>query len=155
MKNVIIYTDGACLGNPGKGGWGAILRYGDQEKELSGSASQTTNNRMELMGVIAALECLNEPCLVELFSDSRYVVDGIAKGWAKEWRARGWVKSDKKPAKNPELWDRLLKLLDRHQVIFHWVKGHADNPYNNRCDILAKEAIAKLTKKHGTSKKWL
>ena len=117
MKNVTIYTDGACSGNPGPGGWGAILQYGTAKKELSGSEPSTTNNRMD--------------------SDSKYVVDGITKGWAKGWRARGWVKSDKKPAKNPELWGRLLDLLDRHEVRFHWVKGHADNPYNNRCDELA------------------
>ena len=137
MKNVTIYTDGACSGNPGPGGWGAILQYGAATRELSGSEPSTTNNRMELLGVITALEMLKEPCSVDLYSDSRYVVDGITKGWAKGWRARGWVKSDQKPAKNPELWGRLLDLLDRHEVRFHWVKGHADNPYNNRCDELA------------------
>ena len=137
MKTVTIYTDGACSGNPGPGGWGAILQYGKAEKELSGSEPSTTNNRMELLGVITALETLKEPCSVDLYSDSKYVVDGITKGWAKGWRARGWVKSDKKPAKNPELWGRLLDLLDKHEVRFHWVKGHADNPYNNRCDELA------------------
>lgn len=137
MKTVTIYTDGACSGNPGPGGWGAILQYGKAEKELSGSEPSTTNNRMELLGVITALETLKEPCLVDLYSDSKYVVDGITKGWAKGWRARGWVKSDKKPVKNPELWGRLLDLLDKHEVRFHWVKGHADNPYNNRCDELA------------------
>ena len=137
MKTVTIYTDGACSGNPGPGGWGAILQYGKAEKELSGSEPSTTNNRMERLGVITALETLKEPCSVDLYSDSKYVVDGITKGWAKGWRARGWVKSDKKPAKNPELWGRLLDLLDKHEVRFHWVKGHADNPYNNRCDELA------------------
>lgn len=137
MKNVTIYTDGACSGNPGPGGWGAILRYGAHEKEMSGSEPSTTNNRMELLGVIAALEALHEPCAVDLYSDSKYVVDGITKGWAKSWRAKGWIKSDKKPTKNPELWGRLLDLLERHEVRFHWVKGHADNPYNNRCDELA------------------
>ena len=126
MKTVTIYTDGACSGNPGPGGWGAILQYGKAEKELSGSEPSTTNNRMELLGVITALETLKEPCSVDLYSDSKYVVDGITKGWAKGWRARGWVKSDKKPAKNPELWGRLLDLLDKHEVRFHWVKGHAD-----------------------------
>mgnify|MGYP000542022682 CR=1 FL=1 len=135
MKKVELYTDGACKGNPGPGGWGAILQYGKAEKELSGSEPSTTNNRMELLGVITALETLKEPCSVDLYSDSKYVVDGITKGWAKGWRARGWVKSDKKPAKNPELWGRLLDLLDKHEVRFHWVKGHADNPYNNRCDV--------------------
>ena len=137
MKNVTIYTDGACSGNPGPGGWGAILRYGAHEKELSGSEPSTTNNRMELLGVITALEALSEPCSVDLYSDSKYVVDGITKGWAKSWRAKGWIKGDKKSAKNPELWGRLLDLLEKHEVRFHWVKGHADNPYNNRCDELA------------------
>ncbi len=137
MKQVTIYTDGACSGNPGPGGWGAILRYGEHEKELSGGDPMTTNNKMELTGVIVALEALREPCKVDLYSDSKYVVDGITKGWAKGWRARGWKKADKTPAKNPELWGRLLDLLDRHEVVFHWVKGHAENPYNNRCDELA------------------
>ena len=137
MKRVEIYTDGACKGNPGPGGYGAILVYGGQERVLSGGEPSTTNNRMELLGVITALEALTEPCAVDLYSDSKYVVDGITKGWAKSWRAKGWVKSDKKPVKNPELWGRLLDLLDKHEVKFHWVKGHADNPYNNRCDELA------------------
>ena len=137
MKQVTIYTDGACSGNPGPGGWGAILRYGAWEKELSGGENNTTNNRMELLAAISALEALTEPCRVALYSDSRYLVDGIDKGWAVSWQKRGWVKADKKPAKNPELWERLLKLLDVHQVTLHWVKGHADNPFNNRCDQLA------------------
>ena len=137
MKEVVIYTDGACSGNPGPGGWGAILRYGQWEKELSGGEASTTNNRMELLAAISALEALTEPCRVQLYSDSRYLVDGIEKGWAEAWRRRGWVKADKKPAKNPELWGRLLTLLERHQVTLHWVRGHADNPFNNRCDQLA------------------
>ncbi len=137
MKNVTIYTDGACSGNPGPGGWGAILKYGVHEKELSGSEPSTTNNRMELIGVISALEALKEPCAVDLYSDSKYVVDGITKKWAKKWRANNWIKGDKTPAKNPELWGRLLDLLEKHEVVFHWVKGHANNPYNNRCDELA------------------
>ncbi len=137
MKNVTIYTDGACSGNPGPGGWGAILKYGEHEKELSGSEPSTTNNRMELMGVISALEALKEPCAVDLYSDSKYVVDGITKNWAKKWRSNNWIKSDKTPAKNPELWGRLLDLLEKHKVVFHWVKGHANNPYNNRCDEMA------------------
>ncbi len=137
MKNVTIYTDGACSGNPGPGGWGAILKYGAHEKELSGSEPSTTNNRMELMGVISALEALKEPCAVDLYSDSKYVVDGITKNWAKKWRANNWIKGDKTPAKNPELWGRLLGLLEKHEVVFHWVKGHANNPYNNRCDEMA------------------
>lgn len=137
MKEVTIYTDGACSGNPGPGGWGAILRYGSFKKELSGGEARTTNNRMELTGAIAALGALKEPCAVELYSDSKYVIDGLGKGWAKGWKARGWVKADKKPALNPDLWDRLLTLCDYHKVTLHWVKGHADNEYNNRCDELA------------------
>ena len=137
MKTVTIYTDGACSGNPGPGGWGAILRYKDVEREMSGGEAMTTNNRMELRGVISALEALKEPCVVELWSDSKYVIDGLEKGWAASWRKRGWIKSDKKPALNPDLWERLLDLTARHQMRYHWVKGHAENPYNNRCDALA------------------
>lgn len=137
MKTVTLYTDGACSGNPGPGGWGAILQYGKFEKELSGGEEHTTNNRMELTGVITALEALGEPCVVELYSDSKYVIDGLEKGWAKSWRAKGWVKADKKPALNPDLWERLLELCAKHQVNLHWVKGHADNEFNNRCDQLA------------------
>ena len=137
MKTVEIYTDGACSGNPGPGGWGAILRYNGVEKELSGGEAQTTNNRMELTGVIAALRALKEPCRVELYSDSKYVIDALQKGWALSWRKKGWVKSDKKPALNPDLWGELLELASRHEMKYHWVKGHADNAYNNRCDALA------------------
>ena len=139
MKTVTLYTDGACSGNPGPGGWGAILEYGGAEKELSGGEDSTTNNRMELTAVIRGLEALKEPCIVELYSDSKYVIDALQKGWAKGWRARGWIKSDKKPALNPDLWQRLLELTQMHQVHCHWVKGHADNPKNNRCDQLAVE----------------
>ena len=137
MKTVTLYTDGACSGNPGPGGWGAILMYGPHKKELSGGEPSTTNNRMELTAVIRGLEALNEPCAVELYSDSKYVIDALEKGWAKGWKARGWVKGDKKPALNPDLWEQLLALCDRHRVSLHWVKGHAANPYNNRCDELA------------------
>ena len=137
MKTVTIYTDGACSGNPGPGGWGAILRYKDTEKELSGGAADTTNNRMELTAVIEALALLKEPCVVELYSDSKYVIDGLSKGWAKGWQKRGWIKSDKKPALNPDLWERLLALTDRHEMHYHWVKGHAENEKNNRCDQMA------------------
>ena len=137
MKKVTIYTDGACSGNPGPGGWGAILSYNGVEKELSGGEAQTTNNRMELTAVITALAALKEPCIVELYSDSKYVVDALEKGWAIGWQKRGWVKSDKKPALNPDLWERLLALTQVHQVICHWVKGHSDNPKNNRCDEMA------------------
>ena len=132
MKTITIYTDGACSGNPGPGGWGAILRYRDTEKELSGGAAETTNNRMELTAVIEALRLLREPCIVELYSDSKYVIDALSKGWA-----RGWVKSDKKPALNPDLWEQLLALTEVHQVRCHWVKGHAENEHNNRCDQMA------------------
>ena len=137
MKTVTIYTDGACSGNPGPGGWGAILCYGPHQKEISGGEKSTTNNRMELTAVIRALELLKEPCAVELYSDSKYVIDALEKGWARSWRAKGWVKSDKKPALNPDLWGRLLALCEYHTVRTHWVKGHAENPYNNRCDELA------------------
>lgn len=137
MKTVTIYTDGACSGNPGPGGWGAVLLYGAHRRELSGGEDHTTNNRMELTAVIAALEMLKEPCIVELWSDSKYVIDGLEKGWAKGWQKRGWVKSDKKPALNPDLWERLLALADTHTLHYHWVKGHADTEENNRCDQLA------------------
>ncbi len=137
MKQVTIYTDGACSGNPGPGGWGAILEWNGVEKELSGGETQTTNNRMELTGVIRALSALKEPCEVDLYTDSKYVLDALTKGWAKSWRARGWVKADKKPALNPDLWQTLLELTERHTMHYHWVKGHADNPKNNRCDQMA------------------
>ena len=136
-KRVIIYTDGACSGNPGPGGWAAILKYKDQEKIISGREQQTTNNRMELTAAISALECLKESCIVELYSDSKYLVDGMSKGWAEFWKRNGWIKSDKKPALNPDLWDKLLYQKERHEISFTWVKGHEKNAYNNRCDALA------------------
>ena len=137
MKQVTIYTDGACSGNPGPGGWGAILLYGKHKKEISGGEASTTNNRMELTAVIRALSLLKEPCGVDLYSDSKYVVDALEKGWARSWKERGWVKSDKKPALNPDLWEELLALTEVHKVTCHWVKGHAENPFNNRCDQMA------------------
>ena len=137
MKKVMIFTDGACSGNPGPGGWGAILRYRDTEREISGGARETTNNRMELTGVIEALRLLKEPCDVTLCSDSKYVCDAIRLGWAKGWKQKGWVKPDKKPALNPDLWEELLTLLDRHSINVVWVKGHAGHPENERCDRLA------------------
>ena len=137
MKRVEIYTDGACSGNPGPGGWGAILRYGGREKEISGGEAATTNNRMELTAVIEALGALKESCEIELYSDSKYVMDAIEKGWALSWRSKGWIKSDKKPALNIDLWEQLLTLLEGHEVHCHWVRGHADNELNNRCDRLA------------------
>ena len=144
MKTVTIYTDGACSGNPGPGGWGAILEYMGHEKELSGGEKNTTNNRMELTAVIKALQALKEPCTVELYSDSKYVLDALQKGWAVGWRKRGWIKSDKKPALNPDLWTILLDLVEMHDVRYHWVKGHASNPKNNRCDELAVSEWKKL-----------
>ena len=137
MKHVDIYTDGACRGNPGRGGWGAILVYDGHEKELSGGEPHTTNNRMELMAAIAALKALKGPCDVTLTSDSRYLVDGIEKGWAVGWRARGWKKADKSPVLNPDLWGELLDLFERHTVKLVWVRGHVGHPYNERCDALA------------------
>ena len=137
MKTVTIYTDGACSGNPGPGGWGAILEWNGMEKELSGGAADTTNNRMELSGVIFALSALKEPCAVDLYTDSKYVFDAVDKGWVYTWRKNGWRKADKKPALNVDLWERLLPLLGKHSVTWHWVKGHAENEKNNRCDALA------------------
>ena len=137
MKQVSIYTDGACSGNPGPGGWGAILEWNGREKELSGGERETTNNRMELSGVIFALSALKEPCAVDLYTDSKYVFDAVDKGWVYTWRKNGWRKADKKPAQNVDLWERLLPLLETHRVTWHWVKGHAENEKNNRCDALA------------------
>ena len=137
MKIVTIYTDGACSGNPGPGGWGAILEFNGIEKELSGGEAQTTNNRMELTGVISALKALKEPCQVELYTDSKYVCDAVVQRWVYSWKAKGWIKSDKKPALNVDLWEQLLPLLEYHNVTWHWVKGHASNEKNNRCDKLA------------------
>ena len=137
IRDVNLYTDGACKGNPGPGGWGAILVAGGREKELSGGEANTTNNRMELLGAIAGFEALRYPCRVVFTSDSRYVVDGLEKGWAASWRKRGWKKSDGKAALNPDLWERLLKAVAPHEVTYVWVKGHAGHPYNERCDALA------------------
>lgn len=143
MKKITLYTDGACSGNPGPGGYGTVLMYNGHKKEISGGEKNTTNNRMELMAAIAGLEALTETCEVTLYSDSKYLVDGITKGWAAGWRSRGWIKADKKPALNTDLWERLLNLLAIHQVTLHWVKGHAENEYNNRCDQLAVAEAAK------------
>ena len=137
MKHVTIYTDGACSGNPGPGGWGAILEYNGRRKELSGGEKSTTNNRMELMGVISALSALTEPCAVALYTDSQYIVNAMTKGWAVKWQKNGWMRNKKDPALNPDLWQQVLDLCRKHEVAFHWVKGHADNPNNNRCDQLA------------------
>lgn len=137
MRHVDIYTDGACRGNPGAGGWGAVLVCDGREKELSGGEAVTTNNRMELLAAISALSALKFPCEVTLTSDSKYLVDAIEKGWAVSWREKGWKRADKSPALNPDLWERLLELLEIHDVTFVWVKGHAGHPYNERCDVLA------------------
>ena len=145
MKTVTVYTDGACSGNPGPGGWAAILIYGQAERELSGGEPSTTNNRMEMTAIISALSALKEPCIVELHSDSRYVLDAIEKGWAVRWKNNSWMRNKKEPALNPDLWETLLNLLEVHDVRCHWVKGHADNPYNNRCDALAVEQSRTFT----------
>ena len=137
MKKLDIYTDGACSGNPGKGGWGAVLVYKGAEKEISGAEKQTTNNRMELTAVIKALQLLKEPCEVNLTTDSKYVCDAVNKGWVYGWKKKGWIKSDKKPALNVDLWEELLEQLKIHDVTFNWVKGHNGHPYNERCDKLA------------------
>lgn len=146
MKNVEIFTDGACSGNPGPGGWGAILRYNGHEKELSGGEKNTTNNRMELTAVIKALGSLKEPCRVTLTTDSKYVSDAVNQGWVLSWQKNGWRKGDKKPALNPDLWQKLLELLEIHEVNIVWVKGHAGHPENERCDALAVEYYKQLQK---------
>jgi ribonuclease HI len=143
IKEVEIYTDGACSGNPGPGGYGTILKYGPYEKELSGAYDNTTNNRMELMAVIKGLESLKKPCKVTIYSDSKYIVDAMTRGWVNRWRSRGWMRNDKERAKNVDLWEKILQLAGKHDVRWVWVKGHADNEYNNRCDRLAVEAISK------------
>ena len=139
-KHIIINTDGACIGNPGPGGYGVVLIYGDHRRELSGGYRRTTNNRMELMGPIKGLETLNQSCRVTLYSDSQYVVEGIDKGWAKRWRGNGWMRNKREQAVNPDLWAELLDLCDKHEVEFRWVRGHAGDPENERCDQLAVQA---------------
>lgn len=143
MKTVEIFTDGACSGNPGPGGWGAVLRYNGHEKEMSGGEAHTTNNRMELSAVLFALGALKEECNVILTSDSKYVVDSIEKGWVYGWKKKGWKKADGKPALNVDLWEQLLPLLSRHKVTFNWIKGHAGHPENERCDRMAVAESAK------------
>lgn len=139
-STVLAFSDGAALGNPGQGGYGVVLRYGEATKELSGGYRYTTNNRMELLGAIVALEALKRRCRVVLATDSRYVVDGISEGWAKKWRANGWKRGKRGKALNPDLWTRLLDAISRHDVTFIWVRGHAGHPENERCDQLANEA---------------
>lgn len=146
MKEVTVYTDGACCGNPGPGGWGVILDYKGKRKELSGGEAQTTNNRMELTAVIEALGALKEPCTVTVITDSRYVSDGITLGWAAGWKKNNWRKKDRKPALNPDLWDTLLNLCEKHKVVFSWIKGHAGHPENERCDEMAVAQSLKFQK---------
>ena len=137
MKKISIYTDGACKGNPGPGGWGAILCYNGKEKELSGFEAETTNNRMEITAVIKALEALKESCEVNLYTDSQYVCNAIDKGWAKKWQKNNWMRNKKESVKNPDLWKELYALCEKHKVTYNWVKGHAGHPENERCDTLA------------------
>ena len=144
MKYIELFTDGACSGNPGPGGWGVVLRYQGHEKELCGGEKNTTNNRMELTAAIMGLSALKEPCKVRLVTDSKYVADGITKGWAESWQKNNWRKADKKPALNPDLWEKLLELIKTHDVTIEWVKGHAGHPENERCDRLAVEFYKQL-----------
>ena len=141
MKKVTIYTDGACSGNPGPGGWGAVLMYNGVEKEMSGAEKDTTNNRMELFAAISALRALKEPCEVELYSDSQYLCNAINEGWLFDWKQKNWRNANKKDVKNVDLWEELITLMGLHRITFIKVKGHADNAYNNRCDKLATSAI--------------
>lgn len=141
MKKVTLYTDGACSGNPGAGGWGAVLLYGEHRAELSGGDAETTNNRMELTAVIEGLKKLKYPCEVEIYSDSAYIVNAFLQGWVVAWEKSGWKKADRKPVLNDDLWRELLALTRMHQVVFHKVKGHADDELNNRCDALARAAV--------------
>ncbi|MBQ9919560.1 MAG: ribonuclease HI [Clostridia bacterium] len=145
-KQVELFTDGACSGNPGPGGWGAILRFGSHEKEISGGEKNTTNNRMELTAVIEGLLALKEPCNVTLTTDSKYVADGLSEGWAANWKKNGWRKADKKPALNPDLWDELLRLAEIHTLTINWIKGHAGHSENERCDALAVAESLKFQK---------
>ena len=146
-KEVQIFSDGACSGNPGPGGWGAILRYKDVEKELSGGETETTNNRMELMGVIAALESLEEPCQVKVFTDSQYIAKAFTENWLANWQKNGWKTAGKKPVKNRELWERLLEQATKHGLEWQWIRGHAGHPENERCDQLAVAARDRFAKK--------
>lgn len=149
MKQIEIFTDGACSGNPGPGGWGAILRYQNIERAISGGEASTTNNRMELTAVLRAFSLLKEPCEVTLCSDSKYVMDGLSKGWAKSWKRNGWRKGDKKPALNPDLWDALLTVTAPHVIHYQWIRGHAGHPENERCDAMA---VAESQKFRGAAK---
>jgi ribonuclease HI len=145
MKEIIVYTDGACSGNPGPGGWGSILRFGTTEKELFGGEPETTNNRMELMAAIQALSALKEACVVQLYTDSVYVKDGLSK-WIHGWKRNGWRTAEKKPVKNADLWQNLDELRTIHRVTLHWIKGHAGHPENERADVLARKGMAPFKK---------
>lgn len=145
-KEVQIYTDGACSGNPGPGGWAAILLYANAKKEIYGAEKETTNNRMELMAAIKGLNALKHPCMVELFTDSAYLHNAFSKGWLECWQQRNWLKADKKPVMNQDLWQELLRLSSIHEITWRKVKGHSDNKYNNECDELARNAITELVK---------
>lgn len=144
MKQVTIYTDGACSGNPGPGGWGCVLMYGQHKKEMSGGEPQTTNNRMEIQAALSALSVLKEPCAVDIYTDSAYLCNAVEKKWLVNWQRNGWKTASKSPVENQDLWKALLVLMNQHEVTFHKVKGHADNEYNNRCDALARGAIKAL-----------
>lgn len=143
LKKVELYTDGACSGNPGPGGWGVILKYKGAEREMSGGEAETTNNRMEITAVIEGLRALKEPCSVDVYSDSKYVVDAVNLGWVFKWQANGWMRNKKEKALNPELWRELLSLLEIHDVTFHWVRGHNGHPENERCDALAVAEVSR------------
>lgn len=143
FPDVEMYTDGACSGNPGSGGYGIVLKYKDNIKEISGGYRQTTNNRMELIAVIIGLEALKKPCKVKIYSDSKYIIDALNKGWIRKWKENGWLRARNKPTKNADLWVKILNLAEKHIITWVWVKGHDENIYNNRCDKLAKEAIRK------------
>ena len=151
MKEVYIYTDGSCRSNPGPGGWGAVLVYGRHERAMSGGESGTTNNRMELTAAIMALRALKEPCVVHLCSDSKYLIDGLEKGWARSWRDHGWKKPDRSTALNTDLWEELLCLEDVHRIDYEWIKGHSGHPYNERCDAMAQEEADRIKEREATA----
>jgi len=148
MKQVEIFTDGACKGNPGPGGWGVLLRLGEHEKELSGGEAETTNNRMELTAAIRGLSALTEPCRVELYSDSKYVLDGMTR-WVEGWKKRGWINASKKPVRNADLWHELIEVAARHEVTWHWVRGHSGHPENDRVDRLASDEAERIERENG------
>ena len=151
MKKITLYTDGACSGNPGPGGWGAILMYGEHRKELSGGELHTTNNRMELLAVIASLQHLNQPCEVDVYSDSAYLVNCFKERWYVKWQANGWRNAKNQAVENRDLWEHLLLLMNQHRVHYYKVKGHSDNPWNNRCDELARAAAQAVQKEQSSS----